>query len=191
MPRFSAKIDLLKVNKDELSSDVRKEIVNSIRRAARRFLIAAIVKVPIKTGMARGTFLNLGRALNVSVAISPVDHRRLIHRQAGYPAVEKRPESGTIFATVTVPSSESSPLIFNVEVTLNYFNIEEFVGLRSKSAPWRSFEEGQRAFLEEIKTIQLPNFESYLIKTTVSIDAGAKSISPEKRVRIRRQITIR
>lgn len=189
MPRFNGHFQTLKFKTDELQLDFRKIVVQRIRDAAREFLHTAFEVVPQQTGLAAGTFLDLAAALDTQLFILPVTTRPW-HYQGGK-AYRKVPESGTYFATHYLPDPNGNgPLDFTFQVTLNYFNIEEFFGLRSRTSPWHSFQEGQAKFMQKIREPLPIDLKSYTVRSTVSFGPGNKSVT-EDRIRIRRSYTVK
>lgn len=189
MPRISGRFQTLKFKTDELREDFRKIIVQQIRDAAREFLLSSFEVVPTQTGLARGTFLDLAAALNTQLVITPITHRPW-HYQDGK-AYQKVPESGTHFVNFSLPEPSGDTVVdFTYQVTLNYYNIEEFFGLKSRTSPWHSFEIGQAAFLKKMSQVPNIDLKSYTVRTTVSFGPGNKSVT-EDRIRKRRSFTVK
>lgn len=74
MGRIRATIRIPGLDLPNLKNAIKQAIELQSRIAARAFVRASVPRVPIQSGMARGSFLNLGRALGVAVPI-PVAYR--------------------------------------------------------------------------------------------------------------------
>lgn len=67
MGRIRTTIRIPSLDLANLKIAIKQAIEVQSRIAARAFVRAAVPRVPIQSGMARGSFLNLGRALNVAI----------------------------------------------------------------------------------------------------------------------------
>lgn len=67
MGRIRATIRIPGLDLENLKAAIKKAIEIQSRLAARAFIRASVPRVPIQSGMARGSFLNLGRALRVAI----------------------------------------------------------------------------------------------------------------------------
>ena len=71
-------------------------ISDQMVESSRAFLRAALVRVPVDSGMSRGSFLNLGRVINQAVPIRP---RRTGLTYYGPPRLPKTPASGALLSS--------------------------------------------------------------------------------------------
>lgn len=69
MGRIRTTIRIPGLDVPNLKKAIKQAIEVQSRLAARAFIRASVPRVPIQSGMARGSFLNLGRALNVAIPI--------------------------------------------------------------------------------------------------------------------------
>jgi len=186
MPRISGKFSIPKLQDQELSSDIEKLLIQHMRDAARDFIVAAFEVVPVQSGLAAGTFLNLAAALDETLSIAPVVFG-LKHKQPGVPTVPKQPASGKHFEKSHLP--KEGAVKFSFQVKLNYYNLHEF-GFQQRA--WESFERGRIAYLEKMKQIDQIELAGYIINTVVSFGPGNKgTVLGGKRLRRRKQFTVR
>ncbi len=180
-----------------------KDLRHQYLLAAADFLEHAAEAVPIDTGMARGSFLNLlslleANGINISTDI-PREPRRVqkgggwgrsrgekgrpftyIHSDASrWP---KTPQSAKHFST---PKGQAikrvgDRMVFRYETRVLHYNIND-------ESQWGSFRRGQNAFMDRIAQFRFPAVDKYIVLSTVSygseFDAG-------ERLRVRQQRTI-
>lgn len=153
-------------NSGKFNSVLHAQLRVQIRQAAREFVRAAVVNIPIDTGQARGTFLPIGRFLNVSVPIS-----------GNTPLKNKNPETGADYQEGDPKSNYGEPrkLIFTfpgnqygeyfqIDVQLFYFWFNDFFS-NKYGGPWDSIEEGRKAFIEYMRTTavkRLPKLKDFI-----------------------------
>ena len=63
MPRAFCKIELLSFREKEYTKHLEKHTLRSFAKATKAFIEAAAPLIPVDTGMARGSLLNMSRAL--------------------------------------------------------------------------------------------------------------------------------
>lgn len=134
------------LNPQKFHKTLRNNLQIRIRQAARAFVKAAIVKIPVDTGEARGTFLPLGRFLNVAVPIGG-EPRRGKSAQTG-----SSPNKQLLFTF----GSEELGEYFEIDWQLFHFWFNDFFTHHYPKGqlptPWGSIEAGKQAFMEYMKT---------------------------------------
>lgn len=144
---------------------LERELFVQMKQAARAFLEAAIVHVPIDTGQARGTFLPLGRFLN-----------RVVPIEGNTPKPNKNPETGAsnknkqVFQFV----ADAKGQYFEIDSKLFYFWFNDFYTNELRGTPWKSLEEGRKAFLLYMKNVapsRLPRLKHFITRESVNYNS--------------------
>lgn len=152
----------------EFSEAFKTAIKLEMRNGAREFAKEAIIRVPVRTGFARGTLLNLNNAIGLSTSISTNGALEY------YQGVRKTPENARQFSTPTnkVFTNNGRTFNFNYGVTVLYYEINDVSSNKyTPSAPWRSFQFGSAAFisyLERVGLKRLPAITEYIIKKRIT-----------------------
>ena len=141
-----------------------------MRNAARAFAREVILHVPVQTGFARGSLLNLTDAVGFSAAASPQLYRQKLDKRrqkiVNVPLngklsyytdsggrVPKTPENARQFASPLDKVFEDNGQIFkfNYEVSILYYQINDaLVNPYTPSSPWQSFEKAGAVFVKYI-----------------------------------------
>ncbi len=129
-----------------------------LQEGARVWLTAVTGRVPLWTGMARASLLDLSRLVNGQILLSPLQDRSRI------------PQGDSLGSARLLSSFPF--YIFEVATQVPHYTLQEFKNVRtstgrgSPSAPWRSFDAGQAAFIEYARTVQLPPvvFEKIIVR---------------------------
>lgn len=173
MPRFQGHLQHIFVDGKKFTKTFDDAAKVLIRQAAREWLRAAVLNVPVWTGMARGSLAfargpggNLSRFLNVAVPINPVSATPRWYSQR----IPKTPESGGRFAIYNFTSGNSR-YGFTFRSDVIHFIINEFFTIRpvSRTSPWKSMEAGAEAFRTYMKNHvgNLPRIESSMIRIQI------------------------
>lgn len=202
MPRFSGKFETPELNLSDFTKALYKKLENEYKAGAREFIQAAIPLIPVQSGMARGSYLNIGRLLGMTITINKKRYRykrnkktgvvyrtiqdRWYYPPGGGPRIPKTPESGaklTSFKLANIPQDTA----FAFDSRVFHYTLEDLLGVRSPSAPWRSLEAGRLAFLRHMDGIEdrLPKIGEYTTKTVISFGYGARHITKVKPTRSR------
>lgn len=181
MPKFKVTASWPELDKERYLSDFREAIDKAMIKAARKFLLAAVPRIPIWTGMARGAMANLediagqvygGRIKGTRRGRVLVKNYRRPTNWYYYPPdgprVLRTTQAGRQFATKPkdilnqgrlTKATAGSRVIFKYQVDITYFD--------RLDPGWGAFEAGREAFNAELKT-QLdrlrPNIGKYLIR---------------------------
>jgi hypothetical protein len=163
-----AKVNIIKFDKQGYTEALGKAVQVQIRQAAREWLRAVILKVPVYTGMAKGSLLPLGRYLRVAIPIVPD------------PIAQKRfgrgPQDGESLGLFDFKQINQYVWQFQYATEVQHYLINEFtIGLGSpplrNPTPWHSFEAGKEAwdqYLQENLKSKIPKISSYI--STVEIN---------------------
>lgn len=164
----------------EFSDAFKKAIQLELRNGAKEFVKAALPRVPVRTGFARGTLLNLADAIGYNAASNKEGfNRKLMSKRLKvknvsvngkleyYEGVPKTPENARQFSTQInkVFTNNGRTFSFNYENTVLYYEIND------ERYQWRSFIFGSEAFisyLERVGLQRLPAITEYIIKKRIS-----------------------
>lgn len=160
----------------EFSDAFKAAIKLEMRNGAKEFVKAAFARVPVRTGFARGSLLNLFDAIGLSAAANPTAFREKLTRKRlkivnvplngrleYYEGVPKTPENARQFSTPLnkVFTNNGRTFNFNYETTILYYELND-VNLQ-----WRSFEFGSAAFIDYLERVglkRLPAITEYIVK---------------------------
>jgi hypothetical protein len=159
------------------------QIQIQMRQGARAFARAALARIPVRTGFAAGSLGNISNPGGAAFALFnqfsrsffASSNRKPEYYRHGAVKVLKTPTAGRKFATPPdrIFTKEGNKYFFNYRVSIIYFRINEFFSNRfTPSAPWGSFEAGQKAFLEYMQNVgikRLPKLDSFLVETKVTV----------------------
>lgn len=164
----------------EFSDAFKKAIALEMRNAAKKFVEAALPRVPVRTGFARGTLLNLSDAVgyagasNKAAFIKKLDKRRMKVVNVSvnglveyYERVPKTPENARQFSTpmTRVFTNNGKSWSFNYENTVLYYELND------AKLNWRSYEFGSAAFIDYLERTglqRIPAITEYLIRKRLS-----------------------
>lgn len=183
MIELTISIDIGEYLKEKALKSIREKVRTQIRQAARAFLRAAMIRVPVQSGMAKGSFIPLATLLKVALPINPT-----IRRPAKYLGGDlKSPELGASLATnpneIFVEAGDT--FTFNYSNDVYHYLLNELTNGGSKTAPWLSFETGEAAFDEYIEKNfedKLPNLLNFMKITTIKSGPNGitKTTQPEE-----------
>jgi hypothetical protein len=170
MPSVVYKIQILEFKHIAYTKAARRKTEVQFRQAARAFVRAAVPRIPVETGMARGSFLNIGRFLRVAVPIAPTRLNQKYYA-TGTP-IAKTPKSGAALTTFSIPGRKGKKkLEFRFNSQVFHYQIEEHTGLRSPSAPWLSLTYGMDAFNKVMRGLfaksNYPQIANFVTKTII------------------------
>jgi hypothetical protein len=169
MFRFRGHFDRVEVRRNALSQAMQDAVATQLRQAMREFIRAVLQRVPVYTGMSRGSLRPMARVLRVAIPINP-------HPRAGY-YKNKTPEAGERQSHFEFDHTGlNQSVTFRVDVA-HYLINEFYTGLRGQEnlihpTPWKSFEAGREAFHAYLRANlmrRLPNVASYITRTRVVI----------------------
>lgn len=144
------KLDLRKFEK-ELQDYLWREL----KHAAGAWLAASGGRVPVWSGMARASLLELSELVDGTIIISPLRAKSRI------------PQGKALGTAISKITSESATITITTNV--EHYNIQEYRRVEkggSPSAPWRSLEAGATAYRNAASSARLPtpNYKPVRIK---------------------------
>lgn len=171
--RFRISATELSFDAEKFKASLQKSVEVNIRQAARAFIRAAIQHVPIQTGMAVGSYLNIGQFLRVAVPIGPGPHGSQMsyrHSDGTFYPYMKGPDLGATFGIKPEDAfvEEAGRYTFKFESKVYHYILNEF---GFKWGPWNSLVAGRQAAAEYAKTNfmkNMPKLKKFLIKTTIT-----------------------
>lgn len=188
---FKANIVFLRFDKKAFTQKLEAALKKLSKAAAVEFVNAAAPKVPILTGFARGTFLNILKAAGVAQSKLP-DFSVLQNAEKGlkktlsrpnfkfrpprrkkFKVVQKSFQNSAQFATspedIISINVENGVAKFTFATTIDYFRINDASqNPRTPSSPWQSFEAGKTAYLNYLRAnavAGMPNPGKFIITT--------------------------
>jgi hypothetical protein len=186
--RFSGSIVIPEFDFESYSKTRQEQIQIQSRQAARKFVRAAISKIPIQTGMARGSYLNIGRLLGVAIPLSGKTRYRYRTRNGkqyrekniwyyppgGGAKIPKTPESGASLTAFSIEVTQGG-FEFIIHPKVFHLTLQDEFHVRSPTSPWHSMKAGREAWLEEMKKFKKrwPKIGDYIIKTVISFGRGS------------------
>lgn len=189
MIRFFGSLKIFDFNSTLATLKLRESMRLLVEDAARAFIRAAVLKVPVDSGMARGSYLNIGRFLRVQIPISPKSPRSANSRKYLGTNVTKSPTVGAALSVTPEQAfqQQGGITVFNFNTRVFHYNLNEFFPLRSnRGVPWRSLDAGQLAFFEFLNANllkRIPQFNQFLTTTTININRDGNITSNVTRPR--------
>lgn len=166
--RLIVKFEKLNLDVPKATAAIEKAIEVQMRQAAREMLRAIIVKVPVFTGMARGTMQPLGRFLRVAVPITPKPGAKK------YPG--KNAAAGALASSFTFANSGGlrprlrfDPGVAHFQTNDKFDVSERGIKLRNPT-PWHALQAGREAFkiyLRQNLKKRVPRISSFVTRTRV------------------------
>ena len=179
MGRINIYAETLEIDENKYRRQINKILEKEVRQAARAFLRAAIPLIPIDTGMAVGSYLHIGRFLNVAVPRGRGPYPgQMIYRHTDRREFPKSPESGADLSTSPGDAFKNDGrrfrFIFQSKVYHYILNDFGFV-----HGPWGSINAGREAFLNYARTTiksKIPHLRKFIVKTARTGDGQRKVI---------------
>jgi hypothetical protein len=188
---FSASVEVF--DKDKYLAAVREEVRRVFMKAGQKFLLAAIPRIPVWTGMARGAFRNaedlFGKVTNDAQSSgvrirttrganqgrgggsSNAGARRgWYYKPPGGSVIERSPQAGRQFATPSDKIFDNATLAtgrtafyFRFEVDITYFT-------RFDDAKWGAFKAGGQALEDYVRAnLKLPDPLKFMTRKTYTV----------------------
>jgi len=181
--RFRGRISHIKLDKQTYLRDFDRAMNKFIKEAARVWLTTVLNHIqnapfsvgdsfPIRTGEAKGSLLPVGRALGITIPISPAPTSI-----TGRGRVIRKIRAGERKGRVLGPGKTPVRMIyrFHFNTSVLHFLINEIIipsgTIRSSIRPWESLKAGKEAFKDFVDTnlqSRIPRIEKYLLKTDVT-----------------------
>lgn len=121
---------------NRLKKDLKEYFLEVFYDAVRAFVREAYKKVPVRTGMARGSFLPLVKKLDMAMPPFPITHRNERYYHAPARKQIKTPSLGASLTKIKLPDKRNSTT-YNLEITIQtkYFGPMD-------TKVWNAFAEG-------------------------------------------------
>jgi hypothetical protein len=172
MPKITFQAEILSIDLAAWTKSLTEAAEVQLRQGAREFLRAAIPRVPIDTGMAVGSFLNIGRFLRVAVPRGPGPYRR--SRPNEGPQTYKDPSGNEGLKTPDFGAELSTDpedaftrrnniIAFTFRSNVYHYQLNEF----GFFGPWGSFDAGSEAmeqYMLNVAVNKLPRITSFIVK---------------------------
>jgi hypothetical protein len=178
----------INLNRDKLSGAMKAAVKAIFSEAAVKFLETVAPAIPVDTGMARGSFLNMlallenkGYTPDVDIPSQPQrtkkDGRPYSYKHTDGRRMPKTPRQGALLST---KKSQIIRFVDNrIQVEFNsqvkHLNLNERLATRVPGTPWMAFSRGRDKFLKEIRSAKgaIPELTSYLVMTTLTVGEGS------------------
>ena len=190
--RIYGTIDTLTFDSKKYSAALKKRLEKEFRLAVAAFVRAAVPLIPVQTGMARGSFLNIGALVRELVPITPTRFNQRYYATASGASLPKTPAQG---AALSTPKSQilkwdGNTFKFQFQSRVFHLTLNDFFGGGSPTAPWGAFEAGRQAFMNHLKGLKgvFPDVKSFFTKTTLTFGRGSLIKGPK--VSLRKQAKI-
>lgn len=144
MLKVKGKVTLAKININDFKRQFKIEMTNKLKQTVRAWLLSASGQVPIWSGMALGSLLEVSQTIGGNLLIVPRD------------GVSSRIGLGKSMGSLDAiyGPNEYSMLI---KSKVPHYVLQEHINVGiSKTAPWRSFEAGMSAAALVAQNIRLP-----------------------------------
>ena len=181
---FSANVEVF--DKNKYLTALREAIRAVFIKGGQKFLLAAVPRIPIWTGMARGALRNLEDLVGKVSAVgdtfrirgtrgggsrNPAYRKGYYYYPPGGPRIERSPQAGRLFATppdqvfnlkgATLASGRLA-FYFRYEVDIKYVDILDPV-------KWQAFKAGAEALEAYVKlNLKLPNTKAFFTRKRVT-----------------------
>jgi hypothetical protein len=152
--KFTGHFTGAKLDLNAYQSRLREHLTSELQRVTEAWLQATTGRVPVWSGMARGSLQKVAEAIGKSIVIrNLVKSRIALGRQLGIVEPTYGPTEFTMAINLSVP----------------HYTLQEFTNVGvSKSAPWRSFDAGALAYREAVRSVILPQLIYIPIKIKVA-----------------------
>ena len=156
--RLTGKLQIIEIDNAKLTKALDEKIKIEIRQGLRAFLDAAIKKVPVLTGMARGGYIPLARYLGRSGVTTP----------GAKPKPSRNKDKGADLAEIDDSELKFPDYTIKYNIDIIHFNIHD-------PDNWRSVAAGRKAlekYFDKNLVKQLPKLRDFTTRTTVEFGNG-------------------
>lgn len=184
MLRIQVRATAAKVDRPRFTKEMQTYVTTHMKRGMKAFVVAAIAKIPVRTGFAAGSLGALAQVAGHSYVIRPQGlfrrptrfrvgatrtrprfrEREFKKKEYYHPPsggrILKTPLSGRKFASQPrgILKVTETKATFDFHVNISYFNLSDISKSRSPRSPWKSFEAGTLAFKNYIETTATKRF---------------------------------
>ena len=140
--KFTGHFTGAKLDLSAYLQQLEAHLTNELHRVTKKWLRAVTGRVPVWSGMSRGSLKRVALEIGTSLVITP-KHKSRVNLGISFGDVDAKygPTDFTIVISTRVPH-------YVLQESKN-------VGV-SKSAPWQSFEAGNAAYLAAVESVRLP-----------------------------------
>ncbi len=143
--KFTGKFIGIKLDRQAYLTFLQEYLQKKLFEVTNVWLNATTGRVPVWSGMAKGSLLVLANLIDSTLLITPVR------------GVKSRIAVGELLGTAIPDIETPGRALITISTEVPHYVIQEFqnVGV-SKSAPWLSFEAGAAAYKVAVQTVKLP-----------------------------------
>lgn len=190
MPGLYIRASKFKLDAGKFTQTLETAVKTQMRQSARRFVETALYEgikggVPVDTGMAAGTYLNIGRMLRIAINILPINTKpKKYYGDNAYGEI-KSPELGASLATrfnslETIIKKEGNLFYFEFQTSVFHYTLLDLFGIRQNpNSPWQTFQTGKDAFINYMRTEGIKR----LPKVTEFIERSVLEVNPSGGIR--------
>ena len=142
--KFTGKFIGVKLDLSRYKKQLEEHLIKELHRVANAWLQATGGRVPLWSGMARASLLELSELINGRVILTPLK-------------AKSRIPQGRILGQV-IQSITSSSAFMTIITDVEHYNLQEYqkVTKGSPSAPWHSLIAGAAAYYRAASSVALP-----------------------------------
>jgi hypothetical protein len=164
------KLKVMKLSDGKYTETFNTALETQIRQAARAWLRTVITRVPVYSGMARGSLIPLGQYLRVAIPIHPTESSKR-HGYKKDRISEGEAKGGFDF------SKTKTLFKFHFSTDVAHYQFNEFndprpiIKLQHEPIPWHSMEAGRESFdqyLAENLPDKIPKLSKYIVSEEIS-----------------------
>lgn len=140
--KFKGKFLGAKIDTVKFQQQLQEAMVNALHEGANAWLQAVVGKIPLWSGMARASLLELSELVGGAVVFTPL-------------RAKSRIPKGRPLGSAKQTIQEN---LVTIEITTNvpHYNVFERRSGTSPTAPWKSLQAGASAYTEAIKNYNFP-----------------------------------
>lgn len=194
--RFYASTLKIKLNKGKYTKALKDYIYRAFAKAGAEFMNQAAPNIPVDSGMARGTFLNMlaffgKRHIPTQVSIprtaqrTQKNGRPLQYTHHNGRKMPKTPMTGASLSTKPdrILIWQGEKIKFQYDAPVVHLTLNDQLLTRVPGTPWRAFNRGRDAFMRSLISIKRdqPKLMDFVTTTTISGGRGAKYTMRERK----------
>ena len=137
---------------EEYQQQLREAMIDALEEGAKIWLQAVVGRVPLWSGMARGSLLELRELINGKIVFTPLK-------------AKSRVPSGRSLGTAE-PDYEKDKVTLTITTNVSHYTAQEYRSGVSPTAPWRSLDAGAVAFKSYAESMKflMPKLKPIKIK---------------------------
>ena len=143
--KFTGKFTVIKLDRQAYLTFLQEYLQKKLFEVTNVWLNATTGRVPVWSGMAKGSLLVLANLVDNKLIITPIR------------GVKSRVALGELVGTAIPDWETPGRALITISTEVPHYVIQEFTNVGvSKSAPWLSFEAGAAAYRVAVQTVKLP-----------------------------------